>query len=271
MKLPVVTVIDIAQPRWFDLIVARRGSIAALVGAGAVFLGTWLAVPVGAPAKSASSCGPTSARTVAGGSRLRVYTIDRREQKGGSEEGPSYEASLVFACLLPHGKPRLIGRATVRGPTRSFIYLKTVAVDSPWLAYEERLSGIDTRSFDLVAKDISTNEYHLCELGLTGEGNHSQPRIAVVVIAHEGTIGWAGERAAFRLPPSDYEGITPPSEGPGAYERDVGACIATEPRKHGEGLRIFDIGEGIDLNSLALHRSMLIWTDAGETRTAVLP
>lgn len=263
--------IDFPQPWWFDLIVARRGSIATVVGAGTLFLGAWLAVPVGAPALSASFCGPRSARTVAGGSRLRVYTIARREREGGSQEGPSYEARLVFACLLPHGRPRLIGRTTVGVPTRSFIYLKTVAVDSPWLAYEERRSGIDTRSFDLVARDLSTNKYHTCALGLTGEGNHSQPRIGAVLVALDGTIGWAGDRAAYRLPPSDYEGITPPAKVGSSYERDVGACVATETRDRGEGLRIFDIGKGIDFNSLALHGSTLTWTDAGETRTAVLP
>ena len=46
-------------------------------------------------------------------------------------------------------------------------------------------------------------------------------------------------------------------------ERQVTACTPT-------GGQLLDKGEGIEPQSLELHGSTLIWTDAGETRSAVL-
>jgi hypothetical protein len=49
---------------------------------------------------------------------------------------------------------------------------------------------------------------------------------------------------------------------------EIGVCASTEREVKGE---VIASGDGIDLESLALHDSTLTWTDSGNRQSATLP
>lgn len=195
------------------------------------------------------SCGPATAKTLSRSGPVRIYAVSKQDQRGHHE----VEVPLLFGCLAPHGHPRLLGGtstslAVYRGKHVGLVETKTLALAAPRVAYAKTISGVDTSTTSVVATNLRTNSSSYCSVGGTQAPNRG-PSVAGIALNAGGSLAWIGE---VRVGP-----LSAP------FTRKVVACDAN-------GDHELDSGEGIDLDSLALHGSRLTWTHSGETRTATL-
>ncbi len=209
--------------------------------------------PLGPSAGTGSpsvSCGPAAdGATIVAGQRVRIYEVSRTEPTGGTRR---LEDSLAFGCLIPRGKPRLLGStlsrlAVYRNKKIGLVDTDTFELRAPWIAYTKTISGIDTWTLYVVAINLRTNRRNVCAVGGGGpDGDRPPANVSEIALAADGTVAWTGTRLVRE-----------------SYEKQVAVCSRT-------GEKVIDSGEGIGLHSLKLHGSTLSWTDFGETRTAQL-
>ncbi len=189
-----------------------------------------------APAGGSASCGPAKGTTLVSGRRARIYSLP------GSK--PPW-TERVFGCLSSVSRVwqlSPIGKSS--WPVRMG---EPFDLRAPWVAGLVSKHGRDTLRLAIGARDLRTGTFKSCAVG-SGFNPGNKPSVAGFVLKRDGSVAWIGESRVA---------------GTGRRAPAVGACDST-------GEHILDSGEGIDLHSLALHGSMLTWTDAGLTRSALL-
>jgi hypothetical protein len=236
-----------------------RGIIAGV--ACLLLAGTASVCSAGAAGSPAKTCGPSYGKTLIAGRSARVYSV--------TAPGP-LSTEHIFGCLTsdprawklsPLGEEKF-GGARLERP---------ILLKAPWAGGLVRSHGIDTYRLAVFARNLHTGAVAKCPAG-----NGIAPRrggwVNKVVLAGHGSTAWTGSQ--YVVEPTNYSPGTPYETGEyGKYappaptrrvlERQVTVCTPT-------GKQLLDQGDGIDPESLELHGSTLTWSDAGETRSAVL-
>ena len=215
------------------------GSAMAVLVAGALF------GSVGAQAGTPEVCGAASkGQTLLEGRRERIYSVR-------GYEPPNTER--IFGCLVWKGGISIfqLDRWPIHAPfccgRWATVDTEALAIHAPWVAYAERFSGTDTSASTVAAMDLRQGETSYCLVGGRRVPMRG-PSVTGIVLGRNGHRAWIGE------------------SGWGTPE--IGSCPSTERESNGE---IIASGDGIDLDSLALHASTLTWTDSGNRRSAALP
>jgi hypothetical protein len=212
----------------------------------------------GAPVKT---CGPSYGKTLIGGRRARIYSVT------GSEP---LSTEHIFGCLIsdsrawklsPLGEEKF-GGARLERP---------ILLRAPWAGGLVRSHGIDTYRVAVFARDLHTGAVTKCPAG-GGIAPRRGGWVDMVALRGNGSTAWIGSHYMY-VPGivshgTPYEtgefGIwSPPSPPHRILQEQVMACTAS-------GGQLLDQGTSIDPKSLKLNGSNLTWTDAGETRSAVL-
>ena len=103
----------------------------------------------------------------------------------------------------------------------------------------------------VVARNLRTEALNYCGVG-GARAPEPGPAVTGIALKSNGSLAWIGE------------GNQNPSSILGPLVHRVAECTT------GSNV-VLDEGEGIDLQSLQLHNSVLQWMDSGSPRTAVLP
>lgn len=197
-------------------------------------IATGSALALGAVASGSGgqpACGPASVTTLRQQHGVRLFA---RSSKEGRD---------VYACSVGMQGWRRLGPfrhgylgAGVTGP---------FAISSEWVVgIEQRGSGVDTLEFVSSALNLRSGLRHRC---VVGEGHSpGQSRLKRVLLAPSG--GTASITLVHSWP---------------SHSPQIVACGST-------GRKILDEGPGIDLQSIALHGSTLVWVDSGTERSAHL-
>lgn len=221
--------------------------LAAALAAGALVAFATGALPEGAEG-AAPRCGPRHGHDLQRRGRIRIYSVAMTTESG--------IVPLVYACLAPRGRPKLLGSAAsaysvYRGERIGKVDLRTTTVRLPWLAFARITSaGADNFGVDVVAVNLRTIAWRVCHAG-NAPAPPPQRTIEEIVLGRTGSFGWAGE-------------LSPESgAGPGSPIPYVGACDL-------DGERILDSGRGVRIDSLELRGSTLTWRDGRRSRSATL-
>jgi hypothetical protein len=230
--------------------------VACFLLAGTASIGS--AGAAGSPAKT---CGPSYGKTLIAGRRARVYSVV------GSEP---LSTEHIFGCLTsdsrawklsPLGEEKF-GGARLERP---------ILLKAPWAGGLVRSHGRDTYRLAVIARNLHTGAVTKCPAG-GGIAPRRGGWVDTVVLRGNGSTAWIGSHYVYGpgivSHGTPYEtgefGISSPLAPPHRIlQEQVMACTAS-------GGQLLDQGEGIDPESLELLGSTLTWTDAGETRSAVL-
>jgi hypothetical protein len=174
-------------------------------------------------------CAHRSAKTLAGNSDIRIYSLGGR-------------GATVFACIRPAGPQVRLGPrhadgwgAALRGP---------FAIGAPWAGgVEVRQTGLDTDKVYSVARNVRSGRAIHCLIGASGLAGRL-PRFARVALSRSGVLAWSD--------------VMPGGSAGG----QIGVC-----ELHGR-VRVLDQGAGVVLRSLRLHGSTLTWQDSRGTQSA---
>jgi hypothetical protein len=181
--------------------------------------------------RAAASCGPSAARTLASGARLRVYTLG----------GPT-STQAVNACLKPLGPPRRLGPARPNGKFFASSMPGPFGLAAPWAGgYEVRTTGQDGFLIFASARNLRTQHWHRCFVNGADRPLSSPHEL---LMTQNGNMAWA-------------------TTVPGSSDKAVGVC-------DGAGRRIVARGTNIEVDSLRLRGSILSWTESGVSRSAEL-
>jgi hypothetical protein len=200
---------------------------------------------VGAHARGPVVCGAAvKGQTLLEGGRERIYSVPGSKPPG---------TERIFGCLVwkggisifqlnrwPKHAPYCCGRWTT-------VDTEALAIRAPWVAYAESFSGIDTSALTVAAMDLRQGETSYCLVG-GRRAPRRGPTVTGIALRRNGHRAWIGE-----------SGLSTP---------EIGVCASTEREVKGE---VIASGDGIDLQSLALHDSTLTWTDSGNRQSATLP
>src|SRR5215469_2350820 len=180
-------------------------------------------------------CPPRGAKILARGRQARVYSPHHPEK------------GYVWACLTSNGHRQRLGALPPRpvfNESRGVLLDRTrFRLRATWVAYSERFLGVDTSVTAVVAKDLDSSTTKYCRLGFT-QAPSALPKVTGIVIKDNGSVAWLGETRP------------PATTGRGPLTREVGVCDS-------DGNRVVETGEGLQLDSLALHGSKLSWVNAG--------
>lgn len=222
----------------------RSTPLAAFIAAAALVLGASAASSHAAagPTRAVRSagCGPRGASTLVEGARIRVYAVIGRSHDSGRA------VPLLFGCLEPNGRPRLLGSArsgtqVYRHKALPFANVRTLRMHAPWVAYAAISSGVDTWSLAVRVRNLRTNARRNCPIAVTRAPERG-PSLTGIEVSGGGAVAWIGTRDS---------------------QRQVVSCTAA-------GEQILDEGLGIALHSLTLRGSLLSWRDGGEAHLARL-
>jgi hypothetical protein len=128
------------------------------------------------------------------------------------------------------------------------------ALAAPWAAGAvTEQTGRDSHRLSVTARNLHSGQRKSCFVASGSHSPRSTGRVTSIVLKSNGSLAWCGHA---RFGESDEIRRHFPT-------REVVACDS-------QGERLLDSGPGIDLHSLSLHGSTLTWTNAAETRTALL-
>jgi hypothetical protein len=173
---------------------------------------------------------------MAAGRKIRLYEVT---VSSGQETD-----TWVYGCLKPSGHPFRLGP---RHQDSWGVWMPgPFAISAPWAAgIEVRQTGLDTDRIFTASRNLRTGFGHHCEVG--GADRPGQmPRVRKILVARDGIVVWA---AVMHLYP----------QGP-----EIGVCEA-------DGPSVVDHGEGLELDSVALHGSTLSWLHSGVRHSTELP
>lgn len=212
-------------------------------------LSLWLLPLSSSVAKQKPICGDATAVTIQGNQKIRVFKVSRPASTGSSRR-----VSLVLACAAS-SKSRLLGATdttSYKGKFLPAVDTKNLLLRPPWVGYVQTNSGVDTWTMIVTARNLRTGALTYCSVGGSRPPNEAGPTVTGIALKSNGSLAWIGT------------GNKNPSSILGPFVSRVAECGAT-------GTTILDEGEGIDLQSLELHNSVLQWMDSGNLRTAALP
>ena len=151
----------------------------------------------------------------------------------------------VFGCLKATDEARLLNAPGEQEGLWFGVDEHAFAVHAPMVAYAFTAYYFDTHATFVRVRNLSTN---VTVRGCRAGGDlapRRTPRVAKIVMDARGKVAWSVEGGTFGDPFA------------------VVACDST-------GQHVLDRGEGIDLESLALHGSVVSWLDGGSRREANL-
>lgn len=159
---------------------------------------------------------------------------------------PAIAGRPVFACLKRTGKSRLLDASGEMSAHSVGVDEHVLAIHSPRVAFVLTAYYLDAHETFVRVRDLRGNGggVRSCSAGVGLAPRHI-PRITKVVLNGKGSVAW-----------SALQGLPAPGNA-------IVACDSA-------GKRTLDSGEGVDLESLSLQRSVLSWLDNGSRREARL-
>jgi hypothetical protein len=201
-----------------------------------------LAPSAPAVAAGATRCPPASARVIAHGGAVRVYTLGARTPA----------STRIEACLTGRGT-----RMTLLAPVKGSPLHRSLggfAFAGTKLAYVQDEFGVDSGSLSIVVVDIARRRVLRTLRGVGGyvdAGIGGSSNVADVVLTAKGSVAWITE-----------------THGPHGTPR---LTVAVHAATATGAIRTLDEGSDIEAGSLTLSAGMVAWSRAGVERRAPLP
>jgi hypothetical protein len=179
---------------------------------------------------TSGSCGPSQAKTLSEGGRIRVYT---RASSGPSRGG-------VYGCQKPSGRSLRVGPAALGGRFSASYLDRPIGLAAPWVgAFEHRTAGQDGFFVFAVSRNLEAGARRQC---FVGGADHPFSAPGKVLLNREGDMGWAA--------------VAPGTNG----MVEVAVCGSA-------GRRVVATGSDIHIDSVKLEGSLLSWTDSESTKS----
>lgn len=197
---------------------------------------------IAASATKHSHCKRPRSTTLRETRKVRIFAMPRESVT--LPGGRSIDGRPVFGCLKSIGEARLLNAPGEQEGYGFGVDEHAFGVRAPMVAYVFIVGHFDSQSAFVRVRNLNTNvTVRGCPVG--GGLSPGTPRVAEIVMDSRGKVAWSVEGGTFGSPFA------------------VVACDST-------GQHVLDSGEGIDLESLALHGSVVRWLDGGSRREANL-
>lgn len=201
-----------------------------------------LVFPLATPSvkgQDVAGCRPAKSRTVIANRSIRLFTVPAKSK---------VELDPLFGCLTSIGRSRLL--SPIETSTNIFLFFP-LELHAPWVAgVTFHLSNPYSYENAVTARNLRSGRSVQCH-AVGGGDDNSGVGVDDVVVTGKGSMAWVGERYGGEV------GLGPGKVG------------IVETCEHGQERRL-DVGEGIDLKSLALDGSTVSWINAGAERSATL-
>jgi len=195
--------------------------------------------------QAGSACARPHTRTLLETTKVRVYALAAGSSSRTGHRETAISGPPVFGCLKVTGTSRLLDfpeADTKQIPYWVGVDRKAFAVSAPLLAYAYSQYGTDAHETWVRVRNLRTGEVvRTCAAG--GDlAPGTLPRFGRIVLDSRAAVAWSAQT----------------QEGNVVYDCDA------------SGSTRLDRGDGVELESLSLERSVIHWTDAGEERQAAL-
>lgn len=158
----------------------------------------------------------------------------------------------VYGCLFASEHPWRLNLPQSAQPPGSSIFQgavvspglapETTVLNAPWVAYRESFIAVDTGTLFVAATNLRSGDTNRCFAGAFN--NSVRFSVIKVAVRRNGDFAWSSEERGFRG---------------GVHE--IATCDPSGTKT------TLDSGPGVDLGSLALRGSAIIWRDSGGRRS----